>query len=283
VASFASADWCGYVNIQGFDVKGIDRSTMNLLINRIILVVVLFNASTTAALAEKFNGVLAWHNKHTLATPISGVVSQIKVVSGATVNKGDIVVQLDTRLVQANLESAEAELQYGKQYFEEAKRELDRVLEMYERALISGHEREVAKIAFSKAETVLKSAQAKLIKAKLDVEHSVVRANVDGYVLQTYVHDGQVITNQFQIQPLLDMVEVGKMDVIVLLTNAQKKNLTFGKNANVKVGKKSYSAKLYSIAMQPDKTNKDKYVVKLAFSHSDENLHPGQSVKVTFN
>ena len=116
-----------------------------------VIAILLFMVLVMSAHAAEIDTRLSWHQKTVLSTPVSGVIKSVNVSQGALVNKGDVLLQLDDRVIRGNLEKARADVERWRLLEEEAQRELDRTNELYEQTLIADHEKQLAVIAHAKA------------------------------------------------------------------------------------------------------------------------------------
>jgi len=98
--------------------------------------------------AEEFEAKLAWSKRVELSTPVNGIVHKVFSEPGKIVAKGEVLVQLDPRIFKADLKYAEAKLKNSNEQSLEAKRELVRQLDMYDREMLSEHDLQVAKNNF---------------------------------------------------------------------------------------------------------------------------------------
>jgi len=217
-----------------------------------------------------------------LTTPLSGVVTTVYGKPGTLVKQGELLVQLDRRLLLANAEKTAADEIYWQQYYDEAKRELDRTIEMYERTLLSNYERDAAHLGFAKATAELKSAQARSIKAQLELEYSEIRAPFDGVIVTQYVQIGESVINYPQVQPLVALAESGKMSVTVLLSAKALQSVRLGAKVNVVVAKKTFAAVIESIGVEPHVLAEPKYPIVISFQQGEVVLHVGQKSTVSF-
>ena len=94
---------------------------------------------------------LQWGQRAELGTLVSGVVAEVPVRAGQSVNKGALLVTLDDRGFRARVQGAQAAVTRTGVRFEEAKREQERAIELYDRTVLSEHERQLAEIALAEA------------------------------------------------------------------------------------------------------------------------------------
>lgn len=126
----------------------------------------------------------------TLFASVSDEVTALHFTPGQAVNKGQVLVEIDSRLQDVNLQRAKIELA-------DAKRNLDRVKKSLKQGAVT--EREL-----DDAETFFKLAEVSLQEAQKNKEDRLVRAPFDGVVGLTDVEVGDRISPQTQITTLDD-------------------------------------------------------------------------------
>jgi RND family efflux transporter MFP subunit len=125
-----------------------------------------------------------------LFASVSDEVTSLHFISGQTVKKGAVLLELDSRLQDVNMPRAEIEL-------EDAQRNLDRVKNSLNKGAVT--EREV-----DDANTIFRLTKVTLLEAKKNKQDRLVRAPFDGIVGLTDVEVGDRITPQTEITTLDD-------------------------------------------------------------------------------
>ncbi|MGD8566623.1 MAG: efflux RND transporter periplasmic adaptor subunit [Gammaproteobacteria bacterium] len=243
--------------------------------------IVIFMSWAVPAYTAEIDSTLEWHQKTVLSTPVSGVIKSVNVSPGAVVNKGDVLLQLDDRALRENVEKAQAEVERQGLLEEEAQRELDRTIELYEQTLIADHEKQLAIIAHSEAQASHKAAKAALVQAQMDLEYSAVRAPYDAVVIKQLAQVGQTIASITTITPLVEVAERGMMSATVQVSGRTVDRLKLGDKVKVKTGGKVYNGAVESIGLEPVSAKSSKYAVRVAFPTRGKVLRAGQSAKVT--
>jgi membrane fusion protein, multidrug efflux system len=124
----------------------------------------------------------------TVSADLPGVVDRIAFESGRSVKQGDILVQLDTRQEQAQLASAEAELELSGLTFERMKRLVE-------------HDA-VSRAEFDTAAASRKQADAKIREIHATIERKTIRAPFSGILGIREVNLGQYLTGGDAVVPL---------------------------------------------------------------------------------
>lgn len=126
----------------------------------------------------------------TLFASVSDEVAALNFVPGQAVKKGEILLELDSRLQDVDIQRAEIQL-------EDAQRNLQRVKNSFKKGAVT--EREV-----DDANTIFRLAKVTLLEAKENKENRLVRAPFDGIVGLTDVEVGDRISPQMAITTLDD-------------------------------------------------------------------------------
>ena len=87
--------------------------------------------------AAEVQATLQWSQRVELSTPVSGVVQAVNVEVGDTVKRGQVLLTLDSTAYQARVAENQSELTRLNAEAEEAKRDLDRVQELYARTVVA--------------------------------------------------------------------------------------------------------------------------------------------------
>jgi multidrug efflux pump subunit AcrA (membrane-fusion protein) len=87
-----------------------------------------------------------------LTTRVSGVVEEVLVSEGQKVTKGTLLLRLNPVILQARLDEAMADEDRAKADEADAKRELERAQELYERTVSSTTELDAASLAYARAQ-----------------------------------------------------------------------------------------------------------------------------------
>ena len=194
---------------------------MNLTaLNTRIFACALLAWTATSSFAGEAQGVLHWDNRTNLSLPVSGVVDEVLVSTGQVVKQGEPLLKLDTRRVKAKLLAAKSRLSRFKPGRDEAKRELDRALELFDRTVLSEVELQQAKIDFAEKDAALQEAMAEATEAALNLEYSELKAPFELVILNVHVIKGQAVVNRLQAIPL---IEVAKNQLVVSVLIAPSK------------------------------------------------------------
>jgi HlyD family secretion protein len=152
-----------------------------------------------------------------ISSELSGVVRNVMVDYNDTVQKGDVLAELDVerRVAQRNraqaaVNATEARVKEAQATATERTLALQRLERLGEKGFTPEQDLETARAASARAMAALISAQsdvevakADLLLQQTDVDKSYIRSPIDGVVLKRAVEPGQTVASSFQAPVLL--------------------------------------------------------------------------------
>lgn len=231
-----------------------------------------------AANAGEYPARLDWSRRVTLSTPVSGIVETVNVTAGERVEAGRLLIQLDERPLRTAVQSAEAQLHKQKLLHDEAKRELERTRELYERTVISVHDLQLQEIAYASAQADLESARARLSSAQLRLEYSRLHAPFAGLVLALEVQPGETVVNRQRAYPMAVLAGERPMIAQASLDAAALQGLAAGQSAGVVIGGRRVTGTITHIAGEPDEN--DNYLLEVSFEPGERPLRAGLPARI---
>ncbi|HEB60034.1 MAG TPA: efflux RND transporter periplasmic adaptor subunit [Gammaproteobacteria bacterium] len=248
------------------------------------LMLALYLLVSVPAVATELEGRLDWVNRVALSIPVSGVIHEVGVETGARVKKGTVLAKLDPRPFALHVRAARARLKSRKLQRDEAQRELGRARELYERTLLSDHDLQLATIGYETAEADYQLAVASLKQAELDREYSTLRAPFNAIVVQRLAVVGQTVAASMQPPVLFVLADGDHMRVRAVVGTAQLGDLHVGDEVRIQTGGRTYPGRLVFVAREPAGEGSPaapRYEVVFEFAVDAGTLHVGQAAQVT--
>jgi RND family efflux transporter MFP subunit len=245
----------------------------------LLFIISLILVSNTV-LAEEFEATLDWSKRVELSTQVNGLVQKVYAQAGSIVAKGEVLVQLDPRAFKADLEYAKAKLKNTKEQSKEAKRELDRQADMYDRSMLSERDLQIAKNNLTAARSIYYQAQSALTKAKLNLEYSAIRAPFNAVVIRTLAVKGQVVASQMNPPTLVIVAEAKKMLARFYASTSLVNTLLANQAIQVNIAGNNFQGKVFSIGLEPNKLKPGYYAVDVIFDSKEIVLRAGQRATI---
>lgn len=176
---------------------------MNLLVH-ILFIGFLLTTLPTAARAAEMNGsgldcIIEPSSTVKLGSGVPGIIEEIAVDRGDMVQKGQVLVRLDSKVERASMESRKARYDF-------AKNDYKRKSGLYGKALIPTREAD-------ESETNMKIAQRDFEEAEKVYERRTIRSPIDGVVVQRLLQPGERVEEQ----PILTLAQLSPLYVEVIV------------------------------------------------------------------
>lgn len=151
-----------------------------------------------------------------LTNQVAGNVTKVFVQKGDYLNKGDAIIEIDTRSLKANLAQAEALVTQRKLQLQGTQRLQNQNL--------------TSQVSVATARTELESAQASLTALRIELENATVRAPFSGVLNQFEIKPGQWLVSNALVGELVD---VTPLRILVDVPQIDLPNIVQGTQANV--------------------------------------------------
>jgi HlyD family secretion protein len=230
---------------------------------------------------------------------VSGTISKLGADFNSEVKEGQVIAQIDpTRFraavaqAEAALKSAEASLVHSDVAMREAKIELDRAKPLFDQKVIGGADMDAARAKYDQATADRASADAQVAQARaslgvarVDLEHTTIKAPISGTVLQRSVDVGQTVAASLQAPVLFTIAQdLSRMEVHAAVDEADVGKLHEGQEATFSVDaypNETFPGTIFQIRSQPTVTqNVVTYDAVLRVDNKNGKLRPGMTASV---
>lgn len=221
-----------------------------------------------------------------VGTQVSGIVSKLYVDYNSIVKAGQIIAELDrTNLLselsstQANLKSAQSELDYQKTNHERYKT-------LYDKGLISANDYEQARLSYIKAQQTVSTQRENVKKAQTNLGYATITSPIDGVVLSKEVEEGQTVASSFNTPTLFTIAkDLTDMRVIANVDEADIGEVKDGQRVSFTVDafpEDVFSGTVTQVRQQAaTESNVVTYEVVISAPNEDLKLKPGLTANVT--
>jgi RND family efflux transporter MFP subunit len=186
---------------------------------------------------SEFVGTTYFSRVSQVATDLEGLVTRINFDEGDMVKKGDVLVMLDTQILDAEIAGARAAFEQNQVDLENARRDFGRIDGLYKDGSISETDHDSyrsKKMRLEKLSSVLQSRHDKLMISK---NKKSIKAPFGGTVVLQPVEVGEWVAKGGKVAVIADdsMIEVEVEVPIGVLENLEK-----GREVRIKVNNRDY-------------------------------------------
>jgi RND family efflux transporter MFP subunit len=232
--------------------------------------------------AAELEALLQWSRRVELSFPVNGVIKEVAVEPGQKVNRGEVLAQLDSRTFVSELRLAEAQLNSEKERLAEARRELDRAKELYERTVLSDHDLQMAELEVARALADYEVARNHHTHAGINLELSAIRAPFPALVIDVAAQPGQTVVSDLKPEQQLILAEAGAMLAQSSIGLDELAGLEPGQSLDVEVAGTRYPGTLLPIGLEQLATEGGdlRYPLRVWFATGDTLLRAGQPARI---
>lgn len=144
---------------------------------------------------------------------VGGILLKRRFEEGEAVKQGQPMFLIDPEPVRARLAAARADVARAKAQLDEAQRQRERVLPLFEKNAVSRSRRDEAVSGFQVAQASYEAARAQLRMAELDMEYTDVRAPIAGLTSREVVSEGSLVSTEQGSSLLTRIVQVDPLYV----------------------------------------------------------------------
>lgn len=142
------------------------------------------------ASGPSITGTVQPERRADLRAEVGAVVVQVLRENGDRVRRGDLLVRLDDTAIRDNLASAEEAARAAQQAFEQAQRQLQRLVTLRASGMASSQQLEDAEIRRNTTQSDLAAARSRTAQAAQQLQRTLARAPFDGVVSERRVSAG---------------------------------------------------------------------------------------------
>lgn len=222
----------------------------------------------------------------TVGTQVSGKVEKLYVDFNSTVEKGQLLAELDrstlleqVNMAQANLSDAESNLTLAKQNY-------DRIKQLYENKAATQEAFEQATNSYIQAKNKVTTSKSNLQNAQVNLSYSQIYSPISGVVLNKEVEEGQTVAASFNTPTLFTIAnDLTQMQVEANVDEADIGQVKEGQSVTFTVDAfpdDQFSGTVKQVRLEPIVTsNVVTYTVIIDAPNPDQKLFPGMTASVS--
>ncbi len=225
---------------------------------------------------EEFIGNVKFAKKSTLAAQNAGIVKKINFEVGQKVKKGEILVQIDSDLLEAQINAAKASLQNAKDKLNNSQKDYERYKKLLASKTITQKEYDDMLLKNSSSQSNMEVLEARLKELEIKFQKKKIKAPFDGIIIEKNINLAEWLNSGTKVAKIVD---TSKLEFIFNIPLNVVNGLKVGKKYSVLLSNKTIKAKLNSIIPNGDKLTRT-FPVKFKATLKNTFVFEGQEVKV---
>lgn len=231
-----------------------------------------------------------------VGSQVSGLVTEVRVDYNTPVKKGEVIARIDPSTFQqqiaqgdAAIAAARAQLANARASQANAEVNFRRLSDLAARQLVAKSDLDTARATRDQAVASVNAAEAQIRQqiastqaSRLNLDRTVIRAPVDGVVLNRSVEPGQTVAASFQAPVLFQIAEdLSKMEIVLTVDEADIGQVKVGQHVDFTVDAypdRQFKGVVKQVRVAATTTNNVvTYPVVVAVDNPDGRLLPGMT------
>lgn len=175
-----------------------------------------------------------------LAPKVSGYITNVNVVEGQKVAKGEVLINIDPRDYENNLKQAKGELSSVEARRRDAERNYRRLVDLLSKGAVSQQQFDTASAQYNDIKAKYDAIASQVSQAELNLANTKIMAPTDGFIAKRSVEVGQLATPGV---PLIGFVDSGERWIIANFKETEVEGIRL--NAKVEIDVDAISGKTF--------------------------------------
>jgi len=220
-----------------------------------------------------------------VGSQVSGIVKKLHVDFNDHVKAGQVLLELDPTLTQAQLQQSEANVASAQASLELAQANEARMRGLFAQEYVTRQDLDTAVQALKAAKAQLALAQAQVVRDRTNLNNTVIRSPVSGVVVSRLVDVGQTVAASLQAPTLFTIArDLSHMQIDTSYAEADVGNIRVGQQATFRVDafpNRIFRGAVRQVRLNPTtQQNVVTYDVVVSVDNPDQVLLPGMTAYV---
>ena len=167
-----------------------------------------------------------------MAPKVSGYITEVNVVEGQKVSKGEVLIQIDQRDYENNLKQAKGELASIEARRRDAERNYRRLVDLLSKGAVSQQQFDTSSAQYNDVKAKYDAIASQVAQAELNLSNTKITAPVDGFIAKKSVEVGQLAAPGV---PLIGFIDAGERWIIANFKETEIEGIKLDAKVDVEV------------------------------------------------
>lgn len=250
----------------------------------IILIFPLYAAVVTEPLQrgniaaqQNFNGTLNFNQKSRIASESEGKVTELYFDDGDYVKQGQLLLSIDTQILNANIKSTQASIKEVEFSLQRADLDFKRYETLLAKQSVSKQKYDEFYFQKMQLEQKLISLESSLDAQKIAKHKKQIRAPFSGYISNRSVQIGEWLKEGSEVALL---VNPSKIDITIHLPSSYIQNISKNKKVMVHINDKAYETKMIGALLSGNSKTRT-FPLKLRLLPTEDRFFDGMQARLS--
>jgi RND family efflux transporter MFP subunit len=175
---------------------------------------------------------------------VSGIVRKLNFTVGSRVRRGDVIAEIDSRPIDAQINQARTQVEMDKVALAKAQRDLSRGQQLLSAGLVPRQQTEDLDWQYKGAQAKLDNSQSNLAAVGLTRSYTVIRAPISGTVASVSTQEGETVAASFAAPTFVTIVQDNALELVAMVDETDIANVRAGEPVTFTV--EAYTSREFS-------------------------------------
>lgn len=142
-----------------------------------------------------------------VSVKIPGRISRITVREGDVVKKGQVLGYLESREMEGKLQTVQAACAEAKEQYDLAEKSFARIKNLFDGNVVSRQQYDETSYKYQAAKQKVEATQGQLNEVKAAYDELMIKAPLDGEIVQVIAHQGEIVSPGYPIITIVDLAD----------------------------------------------------------------------------
>lgn len=220
-----------------------------------------------------------------VGTQVTGIIDKLYADYNSIVKKGELIAEIEKTILQADLTSAEANVESARVTYEYNLTNYNRDKALHDKNLISDYEFQTSTKELKVSKETYDKAKADKVRAAKNLNYAEIYSPIDGIVISREVEVGQTVVSNMNVANLYTIANLDDMQVIGNVDEADIGQVKVGQRVTFSVDAypdDTFEGSVTQVRLSPTtESNVVTYEVVVATSNPDHKLIPGLTANLS--
>jgi membrane fusion protein (multidrug efflux system) len=167
-----------------------------------------------------------------MAPKVPGYITEVNVVEGQKVQKGDLLIQIDQRDYENNLKQAKGELASIEARRRDAERNYRRLVDLLSKGAVSQQQFDTSTAQYNDVKAKYDAIASQVAQAELNLSNTKIVAPLDGFIAKKSAEVGQLAAAGV---PLLGFIDAGERWIIANFKETEIEDIKINAKVDIDV------------------------------------------------
>jgi HlyD family secretion protein len=152
-----------------------------------------------------------------VGSQLSGIVKKLNVTIGSRVRQGDVIAEIDDRMIQAQVADSEAQAEMDRASMERARVNYERTRILASKRVVAAQQEEDLRLALQEARAKYEKSLRDCDLVKVNLNYVAIRAPISGIIASVSTQEGETVAASFAAPTFVTIIGDNALQLVAMV------------------------------------------------------------------